>query len=88
MVNTHPGADDLAWRGWWQAARLIVTGATFPFAARIALVVGTLLTAINLGSAIVGGRHDITFVVRVASNYLIPYVVSSFGVLSRSRVRR
>lgn len=87
MVNTHPGADDLAWRSWWQAVRLIVTGATFPLAARIALVVGTLLTAINLGSAIVDGRHDLALAVRVASNYLIPYVVSSLGVLSRSRVR-
>ena len=49
---------------------------------------GTLLTAVNLGGRILGGQLDTGTGVRVAANYLIPFVVSSLGLLSRSRVRR
>ena len=87
-VGAAPKESDLAWRTWWQAGRLIATGATFATAARIALVVGTLLTAVNLCGLILGGQIDPTTGVRVAANYLIPYVVSSLGVLSRTRIRR
>ncbi|GAB3257836.1 NAD(P)H-hydrate epimerase [Nocardioides dilutus] len=83
-----PEASDLAWRTWWQAGRLIATGATFATAARIALVVGTLLTAVNLGGRILGGQLDATTGARVAANYLIPYVVSSLGLLAGTRVRQ
>lgn len=76
----------LAWRTWRDAAKLIVAGATFATAARIALVVGTLLTAVNLGGPILSGRADIGTAARVVANYLIPYVVSSLGVLSRTRM--
>ncbi|GAW49233.1 NAD(P)H-hydrate epimerase [Nocardioides sp. PD653] len=78
---------ELAWRSWWQAGRLIATGATFATATRIALVVGTVLTAVNLGDPILAGQLDPATGVRVVANYLIPYVVSSMGVLSRTRVR-
>ena len=87
-VAAAPEAPDLAWRTWWQAGRLIATGATFATGARIALVVGTLLTAVNLGGHIRGGELDTGTGVRIAANYLIPYVVSSLGLLARSRVRR
>jgi hypothetical protein len=56
-------------------------GRTIP----IALVVGTLLTAINLGSVILGGRANGSTWVRVVANYLIPFVVSTLGYLSATR---
>jgi NAD(P)H-hydrate epimerase len=76
----------LAWGTPAQAARLIASGATFATAARIALVVGTLLTVVNLGGAITSGHAGLATALQAAANYLIPYVVSSLGVLSRTRV--
>lgn len=87
-VGAASETPDLAWRTWWHAGRLIATGATFAPAAQIALVVGTLLTVVNLGGRILGGQLDTGTWVRVAANYLIPYVVSSLGLLARSRVRQ
>lgn len=71
-----------------ECLRLIVTGATFSTAVRIALVVGTLLTMVNLGHVIVGGQAGPATYLQIAANYAIPYVVSSLGVLSHTRVRR
>jgi NAD(P)H-hydrate epimerase len=78
--------SDLAWRTPVQAARLIAGGATFATAARIALVVGTLLTVVNLGGALTSGHAGLATALQAMANYLIPYVVSSLGVLSRTRV--
>lgn len=76
----------LAWRTPVEAVRLIVTGATLATAARIALVVGTLLTGVNLGGVILGGRAGWVTLLQAGANYAIPYVVASLGMLSRTRV--
>ena len=81
------GAEGSAWRTWREATRLIVVGATFATAVRIALVVGTLLTVVHLGGLILGGRAYAATAARVAANYLVPYVVASLGVLSGTRKR-
>jgi hypothetical protein len=44
----------------------------FGAAIRIVLVVGTLLTAVNLGESILAGQADVGILVRVVANYLIP----------------
>lgn len=51
----------------------------------IAALVGTLLTAINLGDVIVDGRATSGTLVKVALNYLVPFVVSNLGLLSARR---
>jgi hypothetical protein len=66
--------------------RLLVTGATFRTSFPVALVVGTLLCAVNQGAALAAGDLDVATLVRVATNYAIPYVVSSVGFLSAHRV--
>lgn len=78
---------DLAWRTPAQAAWLICRGATFPTASRIALVVGTILTIVNQGAVLASGDHTTSTLLRVAANYVIPYVVSSLGYLASHRVR-
>ncbi len=75
----------LAWSTYSQAIALIVRGATFRTASRIALVVGTLLTAVNQGSVIMHGHVGAATWVRTAANYLIPYTVASLGYLSSYR---
>lgn len=59
----------------------IVAGRTRRAALPVALVVGTLLVALNQGSTIVSGHLDSTVVWRACLNYLVPYVVSSVGYL-------
>jgi hypothetical protein len=48
----------------------------------IALVIGTLLTLINHGDAIVAGSFDRALGLRILGNYLIPFVVSNLGAMT------
>lgn len=81
-------ATDLAWSRWSECATLIARGRTVRPAARIALVVGTLLTVVNQFAVLTSGDHSPATAARVAANYAIPYVVSSIGFLSGFRSTR
>lgn len=59
----------------------IIAGQTGRTALPIALIVGTLLVALNQGSAIIGGHIDATVIWRSLMNYVVPYIVSSIGYL-------
>lgn len=48
-------------------------------AAKIALVVGTLLNAINQGGAVLAG--DGVSLAHLALNYLVPYAVATFSAV-------
>jgi hypothetical protein len=75
---------EAVWDSYGEAIRLFVRGVTFPSAARIALVVGTWLSLVNQGSAIVDG--DVPWA-KVVLNYLTPFVVASLGYLAARRRR-
>ena len=49
---------------------------------RIALVVGVILNAINESGPIVHGQIGSGTWVRVALNFLVPFIVSNIGLLS------
>jgi hypothetical protein len=51
----------------------------------IALVVGTVLSVVNRGYLIVDGAATAGTWIRVAVNFLVPYVVASIGCLSGRR---
>ena len=53
----------------------------------MAAVVGTVLSLVNQGSVIAGGAATPGTWVRVAVNYLVPFLVASIGYLSGRRVR-
>jgi hypothetical protein len=55
--------------------------------AGIALVVGTVLVAINQGDAIVAGRWAAPLMWKVPLTYLVPFLVATWGALVNSRVR-
>ncbi len=61
----------------WQ----LVRGATARTCAPVAVVVGTVLSAVNQGDVIVAGGADGWVAVKVAANLLIPYLTSSAGAL-------
>ena len=52
---------------------------------RIALVVGTILSAINQLDTFAGGRYSGWIWVKVAMNYVIPFGVSSAGYIIAAR---
>jgi hypothetical protein len=54
----------------------------------IALVVGTILTAINQADVIVRGDATTTTLAKAALNYLVPFIVSNLGLLAGARGRR
>jgi len=82
-----PSGPGAGWSTWPQAAGLLLTGATFRTAFPVALVVGTLLCAVNQGSALVDGSIDLVTALRMVANYAIPYLVASVGFLSAHRDR-
>lgn len=53
--------------------------------ARIALVVGVLLTVINQGGVIAAGDATTATWVRCALNFAVPFLVSNAGLLSGRR---
>lgn len=61
---------------------MFLRGATVPTATRIALVVGTWLSLMNQGAAVLDGRVPW---VKLALNYLTPFVVASHGFLAARR---
>lgn len=71
-----------------KAALLILKGTTRRIALPVALVVGTLLSAVNQAPALIHGHHGGATIIRIAVNYLVPYTVSSIGFLSAGRTRR
>ena len=50
----------------------------------IAVVVGTLLTVVNQLEVLASGRIDLMLVAKVATNYLIPFAVATFGAMANS----
>ena len=75
---------EATWESYSEALGLFLRGATLATAARIALVVGTWLSLMNQGRSIVEG--DAPWV-KVALNYLTPFVVASLGYLAGRRRR-
>ena len=53
----------------------------------IALIVGSVLVAINHGDVLVTGRWHPAFVWKAPLTYLVPFVVATWGALLNSRNR-
>jgi hypothetical protein len=68
-----------------EALRLFLAGATLRTAWKVAAVVGTVLSVVNQGSVLIDGKATAATWVRVGVNYLVPFLVSSFGFLSACR---
>lgn len=83
----HGGRDGQqdSWSTPFQACALVCCGRTARTAVPIALIVGTILSVVNQGAIIAAGDGTIGTWVRVAVNYLVPFVVSSIGWLSARR---
>ena len=77
-------AERTANRDSWRAALAVCRdGTTLRRTVRIALVVGTVLTAINQLDVILGGDATWLTGVKIGLNYCVPFIVSNLGVLAR-----
>ena len=77
---------NLEWRSWSEAIRLIAGGATLERTWKVALIVGTILSLGNqLTHMIDDPTSPITWM-RVAFNYVVPFLVASTGYLVAFRV--
>jgi hypothetical protein len=52
----------------------------------VALIVGSVLVAINQGDALLTGRWDAALAWKAPLTYLVPFVVATWGALLNSRV--
>ena len=63
----------------WRSVRRPIV---FRRCATIALAVGTLLSIVNQGDAIVAGQFDLRVALKIVANYVIPFVVSNLGAMT------
>jgi predicted translin family RNA/ssDNA-binding protein len=54
----------------------------------IALIVGTILSAINQLDVLVHGEATLATAIKIPLNYLVPFVVSNVGVIMGTRTGR
>ena len=73
------------------ATKCLVCAVRYPPLVRrsavIALVVGSVLLAINQGDLLLAGRWDAALAWKAPLTYLVPFIVATWGALLNSRVR-
>lgn len=74
-----------SWTTWREACAVVAYRAHLRRTARIALVVGTILFAINQLDVVLAGRATTAVWVKSAVTYLVPFCVANLGVLAATR---
>jgi hypothetical protein len=69
------------WRTWREAAQIVFRPYNLRRTVTIAVVVGTVLFAINQLDVVLRGDADTVTWVKVAVTYFVPFCVSSAGLL-------
>ena len=87
VVEVRPANGPDTWSGPRGGAAMMFRRSTLRKTIRIALIIGTLLSTINQGYLIWGGRATYVTWIRVVANYIVPFCVSSTGFLT-ARHRR
>jgi hypothetical protein len=77
--------DRPGWRYWFA---LCCRPANLRRTVTIALVVGTILSAINQLDVLVNGDATLVTAIKIPLNYLVPFVVSNLGVIMGTRSGR
>jgi hypothetical protein len=85
---TASGGRCPPWSRPAEAARLFARGITLRRCLPVALVVGCVLSAINEGAEIATGHPGWLTWVRVGLNFVVPFLVSSYGYLVAARITR
>jgi hypothetical protein len=75
-----------SWSRPGEAIRLLARGATLRRCVPVAAVVGCVLSAINEGARIAAGHTGWLTWLQVSLNFVVPFLVSSYGYLAAARV--
>lgn len=67
------------------SARVIFTPVHLKRTLLIAFVVGSWLNLFNHGDTLLRGAFDAHLAIKLALNYLTPFIVSNFGLLAHRR---
>ncbi|MBB4908696.1 nitrate/nitrite transporter NrtS [Actinophytocola algeriensis] len=73
------------WSRRSEAVLLVLRGRTARVAVPVAAVVGTVISVVNQAEVIIGGHATGVTWVRIAVNYVVPYIVASVAYLSACR---
>jgi hypothetical protein len=76
------------WSTWREAVRVVTYRPHLRRTIRIALVVGSLLFAINQLDVVVHGHATVFVWLKIALTYLVPFCVSNAGILIATSNRR
>jgi hypothetical protein len=83
------GSGERAARPVWtrppEAIALVLRGRTARVAVPVAAVVGTVISLVNQGSVVIEGQETGVTWVRIAVNYLVPFIVASVAYLAACR---
>ena len=82
------GGEPPTWATWREALRVVGHRPHLRKTTSIALVVGTVLFAINQLDVVLRGDATTVVWVKSAVTYVVPFLVSNLGVLVASRVER
>jgi hypothetical protein len=86
--SSSPAEATPTWSTWREACRVLVYRAHLRATIRIALVVGTVLFAINQLDVVLAGEATTATWVKSLVTYGVPFVVSNLGILTATRRRR
>ena len=75
------------WRRWREVPAVCLHPGNLKSCLAVALVVGTVLLAINQLDVIVSGHATPVVWLKVGLTYLVPFLVSNYGILVASRAR-
>lgn len=74
-------AQSPSWRGWREAVLVVVWLAHLKKTVLTALVVGTVLFAINQLNVVIDGHATAVVWIKTGVTYLAPFAVSNIGIL-------
>lgn len=75
------------WEHWREIPRVCLYPANLALSLIVAVVVGTLLFAINQLDLLMGGEAGPRIWVKAGLTYLVPFLVSNYGLLLGTRRR-
>jgi hypothetical protein len=85
MAGTGEPVERPVWTRPVEAVALVLRGRTARVAVPVAAVVGTVISVVNQADVLINGQASGITWVRIAVNYLVPYIVASVAYLSACR---
>ncbi|WP_406670406.1 nitrate/nitrite transporter NrtS [Methanolobus sp. ZRKC4] len=82
----NPNSHNAKWKTWFEAFQLFLYGKTLQSCLPVALIVGLLLSTINQSDVILNGAATTITWLKVGMNFVIPFCVSSYGILKGCRL--